>query len=58
MRNFESSLKLLMCEGGGGDASNWKRPSADLDRLYMSVGGGDVIEVGHPTAPPGYEDPR
>jgi len=29
------------------------RPSAETDRLFMNVGGEDVIEVAHPSAPPG-----
>lgn len=57
LRHFDASLKLLKCEGGG-ESSDWKRPSTDSDRLYMSVGGGDVIEVGHPTPRLGREDPR
>lgn len=36
----------------------WSRPSNDTDKLYMCVGGGDVIEVGHPTPGEGQEDPR
>lgn len=57
LRHFDASLKILKCEGSG-DTSEWKRPSADSDRLYMSVGGGDVIEVGHPTPRLSREDPR
>jgi hypothetical protein len=29
-----------------------------LDRLYMSVGNGDVIEVGHPSSKNEDDDPR
>ena len=43
--------------GGGGHAS-WRRPSSDSDRLYMSVGNGDVIEVGHPASKNEDDDPR
>ena len=42
--------------GNGG--ISWRRPSSDLDRLYMSVGNGDVIEVGHPASRNEDEDPR
>ena len=57
LRYFDASLKNLKSEGGG-DTSDWKRPPTETDRLYMSVGGGDVIEVGHPTPRQGREDPR
>ncbi len=57
LRHFEQALAVLESEGAS--ASAWRRPSAETDRLYMSVGGGDVIEVAHP-APRrgGEEDPR
>ena len=44
--------------GDGAPDAAWRRPHADTDKLYMSVGGGDVIEVGHPQPKPGVEDPR
>ena len=28
---------------------NFSRPAEDTDKLYMSLGGSDVIEVTHPT---------
>ncbi|EFX64596.1 hypothetical protein DAPPUDRAFT_66107, partial [Daphnia pulex] len=31
------------------DGVNFARPSEDTDKLYMSLGGSDVIEVTHPT---------
>lgn len=31
--------------------ANFFRPSSETDRLYMSLGGKDVIEVAHPVAP-------
>ena len=31
------------------DGVNFARPSDDTDKLYMSLGGSDVIEVTHPT---------
>lgn len=43
---------------GGCNGSSWRRPSSDSDRLYMSVGNGDVIEVGHPTSKNSDDDPR
>ena len=42
----------------GGGAATWRRPSGDLDRLYMSVGNADVIEVGHPEPKNIENDPR
>ena len=36
----------------------WLRPQSETDKLYMSMGGGDVIEVGHPTPQAGRDDPR
>lgn len=30
---------------------DFSRPPADTDRLYMNIGGSDVIEVGHPPMP-------
>ncbi len=43
----------------GGFDETWTRPSSDSDKLYMSVGGGDVIEVGHPMPREAHRvDPR
>lgn len=42
----------------GGGSTTWRRPSSDLDKLYMSVGNGDVIEVGHPDSKKMQNDPR
>ncbi|KAG0414041.1 hypothetical protein HPB47_008810 [Ixodes persulcatus] len=38
--------------------SDFSRPPASSDHLYMSIGGKDLIEVGHPTAPRDVPDPR
>jgi len=54
LRHFEDALREL---GENSDASSWRRPPEDTDRLYMNVGGGDMIEVGHPQ-PRDREDPR
>ncbi|XP_023338723.1 uncharacterized protein LOC111709318 [Eurytemora carolleeae] len=35
----------------------WRRPDADTDKLFMSIGGQDLIEVGHPSSGDGM-DPR
>lgn len=51
---YRSAQQDLECEMGG----DWARPSAETDKLYMSVGGGDVIEVGHPPPKGQIEDPR
>ena len=45
-------------DGLGFVDDGWLRPSSDSDKLYMSMGGGDVIEVGHPTPRDGQFDPR
>lgn len=34
-----------------GQEVNFDRPPADTDRLYMNIGGNDLIEVGHPPVP-------
>lgn len=41
-----------------GRESSFCRPSPDTDKLYMSIGGEDVIEVGHPQPVEGSFDPR
>ncbi|TRY69155.1 hypothetical protein TCAL_02185 [Tigriopus californicus] len=51
---YRSAQQHLESEMGG----DWTRPSAETDKLYMSVGGGDVIEVGHPPPKGQVEDPR
>jgi hypothetical protein len=64
-RDALDELSDLGEEGCAGDEPSaerelWSRPSADSDKLYMSVGGGDVIEVGHPLPSKisEQEDPR
>ena len=64
---YQSGLKEL-CNHSAGEEydtdglgfvdEGWKRPDSDSDKLYMSMGGGDVIEVGHPTPRDGQQDPR
>lgn len=63
---YQSGLKEL-CNNSGEDFDTdglgfvdegWKRPEIETDKLYMSMGGGDVIEVGHPTPRDGQLDPR
>ena len=34
-----------------GQQANFQRPPPESDRLYMNIGGNDVIEVGHPPVP-------
>ena len=41
--HFTSALEELE------QASTWQRPPPASDKLFMSIGGGDLIEVGHPT---------
>ena len=39
-----------------GQEVDFTRPSQDTDRLYMNIGGNDVIEVGHPPVPEDIKD--
>lgn len=48
----EGSTKLAAQE------MDFSRPSEDTDKLYMSIGGSDVIEVSHPLAPEGAANVR
>ncbi|XP_013411242.1 uncharacterized protein LOC106174272 isoform X2 [Lingula anatina] len=43
---IEEGLQLL-----GTQEQDFSRPPASSDKLFMNVGGSDVIEVGHPPAP-------
>lgn len=53
--NYTSALTEL----AGPEDDEWIRPGADTDKLYMSLGGGDMIEVGHPApGPQAQPDPR
>ena len=45
-------------DGLGFIDEGWRRPDAESDKLYMSMGGGDIIEVGHPTPRDSQQDPR
>ncbi|XP_063600138.1 uncharacterized protein LOC134776369 isoform X1 [Penaeus indicus] len=50
-----------MSEGNGKLAAqemDFKRPGEGTDKLYMSIGGSDVIEVSHPMPPEGAENVR
>ncbi len=31
---------------------DFSRPPPETDKLYMNIGGNDIIEVGHPPPPP------
>ena len=63
--HYQEGLSVL-CDHEQEDTSDglgfvdegWLRPPNDSDKLYMSMGGGDVIEVGHPTPRDGQFDPR
>ena len=44
---MDEAIEKLAKEG-----VNFSRPPEDTDKLYMSLGGSDVIEVTHPTGPP------
>lgn len=48
---IEQSLKLLR-------ESSFSRPSSESDKLYVSIGGEDLMEVGHPQPVEGTFDPR
>lgn len=50
-----------MAEGNaklGEQEMDFSRPSESTDKLYMSIGGSDVIEVSHPLPPEGSENVR
>jgi hypothetical protein len=40
------------------EGTGWARPATATDKLFMSIGGGDLIEVGHPAPRAGVADPR
>lgn len=50
---IEQSLRQL-----NDKESSFSRPSSETDKLYVSIGGEDLIEVGHPQPVEGTFDPR
>jgi len=55
---FEEALDQIT---GGQEQEKelWTRPAQETDKLYMSVGESELIEVGHPTPNrPDDVDPR
>ncbi|XP_028967741.1 uncharacterized protein LOC100906803 [Galendromus occidentalis] len=40
------------------EENDFMRPPDESDKLFMGIGGNDVIEVGHPCAPPGAANSR
>lgn len=52
-RHIEEGLRALTDQ-----KSDFSRPQGDPDKLFMSIGGKDVIEVNHPQTPEGAYDPR
>ena len=56
LNHFVAGLNDLSHEGKFDEG--WTRPPPESDKLYMSVGGGDLIEVGHPAPRGGGIDPR
>ena len=57
MSSYETALANLSEFGGGGEGgadNEWTKPKAETDKLFMSVGGNTIIEVGHP--PPKKDD--
>jgi len=66
IQHYKHGLEVL-CEGQEEEENSdglgfveqgWLRPDSETDKLYMSMGGGDIIEVGHPTPCDGKVDPR
>lgn len=49
MRYFQEALNELTGGRGKEEIDFWSRPSQETDKLYMSVGESELIEVGHPT---------
>ncbi|RWS06121.1 uncharacterized protein B4U79_04925 [Dinothrombium tinctorium] len=62
LENAENRTWEKYIENGAAELSDqesdFNRPSDDSDKLYMSIGTKDVIEVGHPEAPKDEYDPR
>ncbi|CAB4066442.1 unnamed protein product [Lepeophtheirus salmonis] len=59
--DWKSAFKSAMLELGDKEKSDggWQRPpDPETDKLYMSVGEGNLIEVGHPVPLNNEEDPR
>ena len=55
----EKTHKIVSLLGDGDDDKcGWERPPSDTDKLFMSIGGGDLIEVGHPAPSDGGDDIR
>uniref|UniRef100_A0A131XB69 Winged helix-turn-helix domain-containing protein n=1 Tax=Hyalomma excavatum TaxID=257692 RepID=A0A131XB69_9ACAR len=52
-RYIEDGLRALADQ-----ESDFARPPESSDRLYMSIGAKDLIEVAHPAPPPGASDHR
>ena len=50
-RYIEDGIELLQ-----GQEVSFHRPDPDTDRLFMNIGGQDVIEVGHPQVPEELRD--
>ena len=60
MANYESALAGLTAEESDGSdpGGEWKKPDPETDKLFMSVGGNTIIEVGHPAPKKDDQDLR
>ena len=60
METYHIAMESLRAEDDGSDepSEGWSKPNGDTDKLFMSVGGNTIIEVGHPTPKNGESDPR
>lgn len=60
--NIDSSPWLQYMSDGNSkllaQEMDFSRPDESTDKLYMSIGGSDVIEVSHPLPPEGVENIR
>lgn len=57
LRPWADYIKQVQ-DGSDVEANSFLKPPMDTDKLYMSIGGKDVIEVAHPVLPPNQMDMR
>ncbi|KAG1652970.1 hypothetical protein GQR58_025886 [Nymphon striatum] len=58
LRPWENYIKQVQNSFVGDSEHSFVKPAIETDRLYMSIGGKDVIEVAHPVVPQDQIDKR